>query len=121
MNRSKIEKTIYTVTHYTIGKSVQILKRQILISKREKIILFEIKSGHRLKYFSYTYRVTDKSGENRPIVRWDNFGGSIHFDTFDTNQNLMNQQKCEYKNPNEILRLVRIFRHNLANMDVKKL
>ena len=100
---------------------MEILKRQIYISKREKISILEIKSGHRLKFFSYTYRVTDKSGENRPLVRWDNFGGNIHFDAFDTNQNLINQQKCEYKNPNEILRLVKIFRHNLANMDIKLL
>jgi hypothetical protein len=100
---------------------MEIVKRLIIISNREKLELLEIKTGHRLNFFSYTYRVSDRAGENRPVVRWDNLGGSIHFDSFDTNLNLINQQKCEYKSPNEIINLVKIFRHNLANMDINQL
>ncbi len=100
---------------------MEIYKKEIYIAKHEKIEILEIKNRHRIKFFSYTYRVTDRSGSNRPIVRWDNFGGTIHFDRFDSNQHLINQQKCEYKNPSEIFRLIKIFRHNLINMDVKQL
>lgn len=100
---------------------MNIIKQQILLSSRERLDILEIKERHRLKFFSYTYRITDKSGNNRPLVRWDNYEGQIHYDTYDSNQRLYTQKKCDYKNPSEILQLIKIFRHNLANMDIDQL
>ena len=100
---------------------MEVFKQQIFISEREIFNIFEIKVGHRLKFFSYTYYVTDKSEQSRPVVRWDNFNGQIHFDTYDTTSRLFNQKPCQYKKPAEILQLIRIFRQNLANMDIEQL
>ena len=100
---------------------MEILKRQITLSSRERFDIFEIRNRHRLSYFSYTYRISDKLGKNRPIIRWDNYGGQIHYDTYDSNQRLLNQKNCEYKNPTEILHLIKIFKHNLATMDINQL
>jgi len=118
---SKSVKTIYSITHYTIGGLLEIMKRQITLSNRERFDILEIRNRHRLSYFSYTYRVSDKSGENRPIIRWDNFGGVIHYDTYDLNQRLLTQKNCEYKDPKEILKLIRIFKNNLVTMDLDQL
>jgi hypothetical protein len=114
-------KDIYSITYYTITDTMEITQRQFILSKREKFNILEIRISHRLKYFSYTYRISDKFGIDRPIVRWDNYGGQIHFDTFDTNQRLLNQQKCEYKSAREILDLVKIFKNNLVTMDISQL
>lgn len=100
---------------------MEIIKRQIVLTKRERFDIFEIRNRHRLQYFSYTYRISDKFAENRPIIRWDNFNGQIHYDTYDVNQRLLNQQNCDYKDSKEILRLIKIFKHNLASMDLEKL
>jgi len=115
----KIVKNIYTVTHYTIGAPLDIVIRHFILSNRERVDIFEIMQKHRLKFFSYTYRITDKYGKNRPLVRWDNFNGQIHFETFDSQNRIFNQQVCDYKNVRDILELIRIFKHNLANMDLK--
>jgi hypothetical protein len=100
---------------------MEIIKRQIILSIREKVEFLEIRLGHRLSYYSYTYRINDKYGKNRPIVRWDNFGGQIHFETYDLNGHIFKQQKCDYKNMKEILNLVKIFKNNLAVMDISQL
>jgi hypothetical protein len=100
---------------------LEILKQQIILSNREKFDIFEIRRGHRLKFFSYTYRMSDKYGIFRPIIRWDNHEGRIHYDTFNINKQISLQKECEYKEPAEILRLIRIFKHNLAIMDIDKL
>jgi hypothetical protein len=100
---------------------MNIVKRQIIISNREKLDILEIKIRSRLSYFSYIYRISDKSGINRPVVRWDNYGGNIHFETFDSKQHIIKQEKCEYKTPNEVLQLVKIFKHSLANMNINEL
>ena len=100
---------------------MEVNKLQILLSKRERFDIFEIRDRHRLTYFSYTYRITDKYGSNRPIIRWDNFQGQIHYDTYDSNQLLLEQKKCDYKSHKEILQLIKIFKHNLPMMDIDQL
>ena len=100
---------------------MEIFIQRYILSEHEHADFIEIKMRHRLMYFSYTYWFKDKSGNVRPIVRWDNFGGQIHYDAYDTNQQLFKQQNCEYKDPREVIRLITIFRQNLANMDLNKL
>ena len=100
---------------------MEILKQQFLLSLRERFDILEIRNRHRLTYYSYTYRLTDKFGHFRPIIRWDNFGGQHHYDIYDSNQHLVSQKNCEYKNSSEILRLVKIFKHNLVTMDLSQL
>lgn len=100
---------------------MEIIKQQIILSNRERFDILEFRIKHRLKFFSYTYRVSDKYGEHRPIIRWDNYEGQIHYDTYDANQRLLSQKACQYKPPREILQLIKIFKHNLANMDMDQL
>ena len=114
-------KNIYSVTYYTIGNTMEIHKQSIIISKKELLDILEIRVKHRLKFFSYTYHVLDKTGKKIPIVRWDNYGGIVHYDTYDYNHRLSNHQRCEYKLPSDILQIIKIFKHNLATMDISKL
>lgn len=100
---------------------MEIIKQHLILSKRERFDIIEIRKKYQLRYFSYTYRVNDKHGVNRPIVRWDNFGGQIHYDTYDVNGRLFSQKTCEYKDSREILSLIKIFKHNLATMDLNQL
>lgn len=100
---------------------MEVFKQQTFISDREIFNIIEIKVKHRLKFFSYTYYVKDKTGTSRPVVRWDNFNGQIHYDTFDASSRLFQQKPCQYKKPREILQLIRIFRQNLANMNIDQL
>ena len=100
---------------------MEIIKQRIIISNRERLDIFEIRRGHRLKFFSYTYRLTDKHGNERPIIRWDNHDGQIHCDSFNINKQITIQKNCAYKDPAEILRLIKIFKHNLAIMDIDQL
>ena len=100
---------------------MEIIKQQITLSTRERFDIFEIRNRHRLSYFSYTYRISDKAGANRPVIRWDNYGGQTHYDTYDSNKRLLDQKKCEYKNPTELLRLIKIFKYNLVAMDISQL
>ncbi len=100
---------------------MEIVKQQIILSSREKVEIFELRVHHRLKFFSYTYRISDKNGLDRPIIRWDNYEGQVHYETFDTNKRVFTQTNCEYKPSHEILRLIKIFRHNLANMKIDQL
>jgi hypothetical protein len=100
---------------------MEIFKQNIILSPRELFEVFEIREKHRLKFFSYTYRTIDKEGNIRPIIRWDNYEGNIHYDTYDINQRLFRQKPCAYKPPREILQLIKIFKHNLANMDIDQL
>ena len=100
---------------------MEIIKQRIVLSNREIVEVLEIKERFRLKYFSYTYKLTDKSGNERTVIRWDNYGGQAHYDTYDSNQQLLQQQDCDYKNPSEIIRLIKIFKHNLVTMDLTRL
>ncbi len=100
---------------------MEIIKKQFILSKREKVELIEIRAGHKLLYYSYLYRISDKYGKYRPIIRWDNFGGQIHFETFDLHGRIFKQQNCDYKDTREILNLVKIFKNNLAVMDISQL
>jgi hypothetical protein len=109
------------MTYYTISEPMEILKQQFILSNRERFDILEIRNRHRLTYFSYTYRITDKYGSARPIIRWDNFGGQNHYDIYDSNQHLISQKDCEYKDSRELLQLVKIFKHNLATMDLNQL
>jgi hypothetical protein len=100
---------------------LEIVKQQLLLSARERLDIFEIRVQRRLKFFSYTYRITDKEGVNRPIIRWDNYEGHLHYDSYDNNQRVFTQKKCQYKAPREIQELIRIFKHNLANIEIDQL
>ena len=100
---------------------MEIFKQQILITNKEKLDIFEIRVQRRLKFFSYTYRVTDKRGVDRPIIRWDNTEGQIHYDSFDVNQRVFTKKQCQYKPPREILNLIKIFKQNLANIEIDQL
>jgi hypothetical protein len=112
---------IVSFTYHTIGGTLEIVKQQIILSNRERFDILELRIKHRLKFFSYTYRISDKYGTARPIIRWDNYEGQIHYDTFDTNQRLFVQKPCQYKPPKEILQLIKIFKHNLPNMEIDQL
>ena len=118
---SKRKKYILSFTYCTIGDPLEIVKQRIYLSIHEYIDILEIRIQRRLKFFSYTYRVIDRTGKDRPIVRWDNYNGQIHYDSYDSNQRLFVQKSCRYKQPREIVQLVKIFRHNLANMEIDQL
>ena len=100
---------------------MDIIRQHINLSNNECVDILEIRVQHRLKFFSYTYWVTDKSGTIRPIIRWDNSEGQIHYDTYDADKRLFAQKSCEFKDSREILRLIKIFRRNIANMDISQL
>jgi hypothetical protein len=100
---------------------MEIVKRQIMLSKRERFDILEIRNRSRISYFSYTYRIFDKTGNIRPIIRWDNFDGQVHYETFDSYNRLFKQEPCDFKDYKEILQLVKIFKHNLATMDISHL
>ena len=100
---------------------MEIRIQKYILTEHEHVEFIEIRIRFRLQFFSYTYWQKDKDGKTYPIVRWDNFGGQVHYDTFDANHQLFKQENCDYKDAREILRLVTIFRHNLANMDLNNI
>ncbi|WP_455391681.1 hypothetical protein [[Eubacterium] cellulosolvens] len=100
---------------------MEIVKQQIFLSNRERLDILELRVQRRLKFFSYTYRVTDRNGTNRPILRLDNYDGQIHYDSYDVNQRVFTKKRCPYKSPRELLQIIKIFRQNVGQIELEQL
>ena len=58
----------------------------------------------------------------RPLIRWDNYDEKPHVDVYGENQNLISQQPItDHKDLKEIVELVKIFRRNLAVMNISEI
>ena len=99
---------------------MKVLKKRIYVHRNEVIDSLEIYDGSRRKYYSYTYMVETRRGW-MPYVRWDNFQQQPHVDRYDENGALLEQTNTPEKELDEIERLVRIFRRNLAAMSLEDL
>ena len=100
---------------------MQILKKRIWIHKNEIIDSLVIKDGSKIKFYSHTYLVKERTRTWRPYVKWDNWEGQPHVDKFDANETLIEQKPCNEKGLEEIIKLVKIFRRNLITMDLSQL
>ena len=116
---------VYTIARHinteSISQLMQILKKRIWVHKNEIIDSLVIKDGPKIKFYSHTYLVKERSREWRPYVKWDNWEGQPHVDKFDANETLIEQKPCNEKGLEEIIKLVKIFRRNLITMDLSQL
>jgi hypothetical protein len=98
--------------------SVQIQK--IYVHRDENLVGVEVFEGMRIKFYSYTYYVNVRDAW-LPCVRWDNAEQQPHVDRYDETGTLIEQQHCREKSFKEVLKLVKIFRRNLAAMNLGEL
>ena len=94
--------------------------QKIYVHRDEHLVGIEVYEGQRVKFYSYTYYVNMRNSW-QPCVRWDNAEQQPHVDRYDENGTLIEQQHCREKNFKEVLKLVKIFRRNLAAMNLAEL
>jgi len=99
-------------------KALKIEKRTDWINAQEKIQSIEIGDSKTRHYYSYTYLV-DEHGGFRPLVRWDNFNNNPHVDVFESDA--VRTYSTDEKGYGEVQKIVRLFRLNLPQMDLKDL
>jgi len=97
---------------------MDILKETLWIFPQEKIQILEIYKKKRRMFYHYEYILENKAGDWEPRIVWHNFENIPHFDIFDSSGRLILRKEQEPKDIKEIVKLVKIFRKNLMNMDL---
>jgi hypothetical protein len=103
-----------------VAQAASVNIQKIFVHRDEQLAGLEICEGQRVKFYSYTYYVNVRDAW-LPCVRWDNAEQQPHVDRYDENGTLIEQQHCREKSFKEVLKLVKIFRRNLAAMNLAEL
>ena len=74
---------------------MQVLRKKIWIHKNEVIVSLVIQDRSKVRFYSHTYLVRERSRAWRPYVKWDNWEGQPHVDKFDANEILIEQKEAE--------------------------
>jgi hypothetical protein len=101
-------------------EKMQILKDIVWLFPHERVDILEIYKGKKMVFYNYSYRIENASGEWVSRVIWHNFDQLPHFDIYDQNEKLILTREQEAKSITEIVKLVKVFRKNLMNMDLSK-
>ena len=96
-------------------------RNRIWVHKNELIDSLEIFSEDKRRYYSFTYKITNRNGKERNLVRWDNHELGPHVDRYDEASNLIEQAPAGEKSLRDIITLVTIYRQNLLAMNLSEL
>lgn len=97
---------------------MQIVRDTLWLFPRERISVLEIYKKNQLVFYNYSYQLEDSSGNWQSRVVWHNFEQKPHYDIFDEGGRLIVHKEQPRAEINDILKLVRIFRKNLMNIDL---
>ncbi|UCH88651.1 MAG: hypothetical protein JSV49_10425 [Thermoplasmata archaeon] len=100
---------------------MDILKDTLWLFPHERIKVLEIYKKKKVVFYQYSYQIEGRKGNWTSRVVWHNFEQLPHFDVFDEGGKLIAHHEQERKDIQEIIKLVRIFRKNLMNMDLTKI
>jgi hypothetical protein len=100
---------------------MQILKDILCLFPNERIQILEIYKNKKKVFYHYSYNLENADGDWITRIVWHNFEQRPHYDLFDEGGKLISQQEQEPKDIDEIVRLVKIFRKNLMNMDLNNI
>lgn len=100
---------------------MEIIRDTLWLFPTERISVLEIYKKSKMMFYSYSYQIADSGGNWQDRVVWHNFEQRPHYDIFDEGGKLIVHQELPQINVNDILKLVRIFRKNLMNMDLTKI
>lgn len=100
---------------------MDIIKDTLWLFASERIKVLEIYKNKKLMFYNYSYQIQNRKGIWVSRIVWHNFEQISHYDVFDESGKLIMNQDQEPRSINEIVRLVRIFRKNLMNMDLTKI
>jgi hypothetical protein len=100
---------------------MDILKDLLCLFPKERIKILEIYKSKKLVFYNYSYQIGNSKGEWESKIVWHNFEQLPHYDIFDKGGKLIVHQEQEPKSIDEIVKLVKVFRKNLMNMDMTQL
>jgi hypothetical protein len=100
---------------------MDIIKDKLWLFPSERITVLEIYKKKSLMFYQYSYQVEKSRGKWITRIVWHNFEQVSHYDIYNESGTLLDSQEQERKDIGEIVKLVKIFRKNLMNMDLTKI
>ena len=97
---------------------MEILKDTLWLFPKERLNILEIYKKKKKMFYHYAYTIENRKGVWVTRIVWHNFEQVPHFDVFDEGGKLIQRKDQEPRDLKEIIKLVRIFRKNLMNMDL---
>jgi hypothetical protein len=97
---------------------MDILKDILWMFSHERIKILEIYKNKKRVFYNYSYQIENSKGEWISRIIWHNFEHISHFDVFDEEGKMLYNNEQEPKDIKDIIKLVKIFRKNLLNMDL---